>query len=171
MALQAGRVALAGLGPQLERFPTRLNGISRHVAFIAAAQAYQFTSDEENELRLLASVSPNLLGADNQKRLFSLLLVHRPEMLVQIAASWTPWGQQAADFVVANGDAALAHAVVAARGRPRPPVWSKAYGALVGVYFAEPSPEVNKAFLWALGDTTIVERLANLFAPLAHLAP
>src|SRR5260370_9556006 len=87
MDLQRRRVALDGLGPQLERFATRLNGSSRHVAFIAAAQAYQFTSDEENELRLLASVSPNLLGAANQKPLFSLLLIPRPEILLQIAPS------------------------------------------------------------------------------------
>jgi predicted Zn-dependent protease len=161
MDLQRRRVALAGLGPQLERFATRLNGSNRHAAFIAAAQAYRFTSDEENELRLLASVSPNLLGGDNQKRLLSLLLIHRPDLLVQIAANWTPWGQQAADFVVANGVPALAHAVVAARGRARPPVWSKAYGALVGIYFAEPSPEINKTFTGALGDSTIAERLGN----------
>src|SRR3989442_10045076 len=48
--------------------------------------------------------------------LFPYTTLFRSDQLVQIAANWTPWGQQAADFVVANGDAALAHAVVAARG-------------------------------------------------------
>jgi hypothetical protein len=89
---------------------------------------------------------------------------------VQIAANWTPWGQQAADFVVANGDAALARAVVAARGRVRPPVWSKTYGALAGLYFAEPSPDVNKVFLSALGDSTIAERLGKQVDRNAQLA-
>ncbi len=36
-----------------------------------------------------------------------------------------------------------------------------AYNALVGLYFAERTPEVNGAFLSALGDDTIAERLAK----------
>jgi cellulose synthase operon protein C len=170
IGLQRRRLVLEDLGPQLERFAVRLTGGYRPAALIAAAQAYRAVSDEENELRVLATVGPGNLGGENQKRLFSLLLSHRPEQLVQIAASWTPWGQQAADFVVAYGDAALAHAVVAARGRVRPPVWSKAYGALAGLYFAEPSPEINNTFLSALGDSTIAERLGKKVDRDAQLA-
>ncbi len=168
--LQRRRLTLADLGPQLERFSSRLNGGNRSVAFIAAAQAYRAVGAEENELRVLASVGPDYLGGENQKRLFSLLLTYRPEQLAQIAANWTPWGQQAADFVVANGDTRLVHAVVAARGRLRPPVWSKAYGALTGLYFAEPSAEVNNVFLAALGDNTIAERLGKPVDRNAQLA-
>jgi predicted Zn-dependent protease len=168
--LQRRRLVLTDLGAQLERFAQRLNGGNRNFALVAAAKAYQSTGDEENELRLLASVGPNNLGGEDQKRFFLLLLTHRPEQLAQIAANWTPWGQQAADFVVANGDSALAHAVVAARGRVRPPVWSKAYGALAGLYFAEPSPDVNKTFLSGLGDSSIGERLGTQVDRNAQLA-
>lgn len=168
--LQRRRLTLADLGPQLERFSARLNGPNRSVAFVAAAQAYHLVGDEENELRLLASVGPVYLGAENQRRLFTLLLTYRREQLVQFAANWTPWGQQAADFVVANGDAALVHAMVAARGRVRPPVWSKSYNALAGLYLAEPSPEINTVFLSALGDNTIAERLGKPVDRNAQLA-
>ena len=168
--LQRRRLTLADLGPQLERFAPRVSGGHRSGVLIAAAQAYREMSDEQNELRLLASVGPEYLGGENQKRLFSLMLTHKPEQLAQIAANWTPWGQQAADFVVANGDAALVHAVVAARGRVRPPIWSKAYGALAGLYFAEPSAEVNNVFLAALGDNTIAERLGKPVDRNAQLA-
>jgi tetratricopeptide (TPR) repeat protein len=51
--------------------------------------------------------------------------------------------------------------VVAARGQGRPPVWSKSYNALVGLYYAEPTADVNNAFLGTLGDNTIAERLAK----------
>jgi predicted Zn-dependent protease len=159
--LQRRRLTLADLGPQLERFAPRLNGSNRSAPLIAAAQAYRAVGDEENELRVLGSVGPDYLGGENQKRLFTLSLTHRPEQLVQIAATWTPWGQLAADFVVANGDAALVHAVVAARGRVRSPVWSKSYDALASLYFAEPSPDMNKVFLAALGDSTVGERLGK----------
>jgi predicted Zn-dependent protease len=170
VGLQRRRLTLTDLGTQLERFAPRLSGGHRLVALIAAAQAYRAVGDEESELRLLGSVGPDGLGGENQKRLFSLLLTHRPEQLVQIAANWTPWGQQAADFVVTSGDPALAHAVVAARGRARPPVWSKSYNALAGLYFAESSPEINKAFLAALGDNTIAERLGKPVDRNAQLA-
>ena len=168
--LQHRRLTLVELGPQLERFSSRLSGPNRYVAFIAAAQAYHFAGDEENELRLLAAIGPENLGGENQKRLFTLLLTHRPAQLAQIAANWTFWGQQTADFVVANGDAALVHTMVAARGRVRPPVWSKAYNALAGLYFAEPSPEIDKVFLSALGDNTIAERLGKPVDRNARLA-
>jgi predicted Zn-dependent protease len=159
--LQQRRMTLADLGPQLERFSSRVSGGSRSVAFIAAAQAYREVGDEENELRLLGSAGSDYLSGENQKRYFPLLLTHRPEQLVQIAANWSPWGQEAANFVVANGDAPTVHAVVAARGRVQPPVWPKAYGALTGVYFAEPSPDISKMFLSALGDETIAARLGK----------
>ena len=55
----------------------------------------------------------------------------------------------------------MAHSLVSSRGRTRSPIWSKAYDSLVGLYFAEPKPEVNSAFLAALGDNTIAERLAR----------
>ncbi len=159
--LQRRRLTLADLGPQLEHFAPRLNAANRFAPLLAAAQAYGSVGDEENELRVLSSVSPNFMGADIQKRFLSLLLSRQPQQLVQIAASWTAWGEQSADFAIANGDPELAHAVVAARGRARPPVWSKAYDALAGLYFAEPSPEINKVFLAALGDNTIAERLGK----------
>lgn len=159
--LQRRRLTISDLGPQLERFSSRVGGSSRPSALISAAQAYRAVGDEDNELRLLSSVGLGYAGDDNQTRLFSLLLTHKPEQLVQFASSWTPWGQQAADFVVSNGDAALVHAVVTARGRTRPPIWSKAYGALTGLYFAEPSPEIGKVFVSALGDDTIAERLGK----------
>src|SRR5260370_33343523 len=90
--------------------------------------------------------------------------------LVKPAGIWTLGGQRPAAFFLASGGPPLVNAVVAARGRARPPVWSKAYGALAGLYFAEPSPDVNKVFLSALGDSTIAERLGKPVDRNAQLA-
>ncbi len=100
-------------------------------------------------------------GREQQTRLFQLLLTRKPGELVQRASNWTSPGQDAADYLVANGDAAQAHALVSSRGRTRTPVWAKSYNALVGLYFAEKTSEVNAAFVSALGDDTIAERLAK----------
>jgi hypothetical protein len=110
------------------------------------------------------------LSGEIQKHYFDLLLARRPQELVQLSSNWTPWGEQAADYAVANGDPALVHAVVTARGRTRTPVWPKAYSALVGLYFAEPAPGVNGDFLGALGDNTIGERLGKPIDRKAQLA-
>jgi predicted Zn-dependent protease len=159
--LQRQRLRFAELGPQLERFAPRVAPIQRPGVLLAAAEAYRAAGDSDNELRVLASVPPTYLGDDLQNRYFELLLEKQPHQLVQIASSWNPFGEQAADYAVRNADAELAHAVVAARGRSRPAVWGKAYTALVGLYFAEPSLEVNTAFLNALGDQPIGERLGK----------
>ncbi len=159
--LQRRRLKFAELGSQLEQFAPRIEPLQRYSVWLSAADAYRSAGDAENELRVLSVIPPVYVNGDEQRRLFQLLLARRPQELVQRGANWNAWGQEAANFVVANGDAPLAHALVSSRGRTRTPVWSKAYDSLVGLYFAEPKPEVNSAFLGALGDNTIAERLAK----------
>ncbi len=159
--LQRRRLQFVELGAQLERFASVLENIQKPAALLVAAAAYRSAGDQENELRLLSQVSIIYMGRDVQQRYFELLLSRRPQDLVQMAAVWNPWGEEAADFVVAHGDTILAHQVVAARGTARPAVWSKSYNGLVGLYFAEPAPGVSKDFLGALGDKTIGERLGK----------
>jgi hypothetical protein len=159
--LQRRRLKFAELGTQLEKFAARIEPNQRTTVLLAASDAYRATGDAGNELRLLSSVPVNYLGGDHQNRFFSLLLTQNPQQLVQLASNWTPLGQQVADFVVANGDAALVHAVVSSRGRLRPAVWTKSYGALAGLYFGETTPEIRTAFLGALGDQTIGERMGK----------
>jgi len=153
--VQRRRLRFVELGIQLERFAPRLPPTQQSSAWNAAAEAYRSAGDPENELRVLSA------RHINGNRLLELLLARRPQDLVGLASTWDSWGETVADYVVANGDAALAHAVIAARGGKRPPVWPKAYNGLVGLYFAEPAAEVNGAFVAALGDDTVAERLAK----------
>jgi cellulose synthase operon protein C len=159
--LQRRRLKFAELGPQLEGFAPRINPQQRTAVLLAAADAFRVAGDARNELRLLSSVPTPYLGGDHLQRYFQLLLFWYPQQLVQMTSNWTPLGQQASDFVIANGDAALAHAVVSARGKFRPAVWTKSYTALAGVYFADTTPEISTAFLGALGDQTIGERVGK----------
>lgn len=158
--LQRRRLKFSELGPQLERFAPRVQLRQQVGVKLAAARAYRAAGDTSNELRLLSSVPDVYLG-DLQNRFFSLLLVQSPQWLVQMASNWSAFGQQAADFVVAQGNAVLAHEVITARGKLRPPVWTKSYTALAGLYFGGAAPEIKTAFLGALGDQTIAERLGK----------
>jgi tetratricopeptide (TPR) repeat protein len=159
--LQRQRLKFAELGPQLESFATHVRPELRTTVLLNAAEAYRSAGDSDNELRLLSGLGPANLGGANQTRWFTLLLKKNPQQLVQAAGSWLPWGQPASDFVLANGDAELAHAVVTARGNLRPPVWGKSYTALVGLYFAESQPSIKAAFVGALGDQTVGERIGK----------
>jgi tetratricopeptide (TPR) repeat protein len=159
--LQRQRLKFAELGPQLESFATHVRPELRTTVLLNAAEAYRSAGDSDNELRLLSGLGPANLGGANQTRWFTLLLKKNPQQLVQVAGSWLPWGQPASDFVLANGDAELAHAVVTARGNLRPPVWGKSYTALVGLYFAESQPSIKAAFVGALGDQTVGERIGK----------
>jgi len=160
--LQRRRGRFAELGPQMEQFAEAVPSQQRSAPLLAAADAYRSAGDEQNELRVLSSVfSMNGLDTARQQRLFQLLLARQPEALVRIAAIWMPSGEQAANYVIAHGSATLSHAVVEARSKARQPVWNKAYNALVGLYFAEPTPDVNNAFLAALGNDKVGVRLAE----------
>lgn len=159
--LQRRRLKFTELGAQLEQFVPRIEPQQRYAVWLAAQQAYQSAGDPEGELRAFAGMPFGTGGREQQTRLFQLLLARQPDKLLQRASDWNSPGQDAADFVVANGDAVQAHALVSSRGRTRTPIWSSAYDALVGLYFAERTPEVNGAFLSALGDNTIAERLAK----------
>ena len=158
--LQKRRLKFADLGPQLETFAPRL-GRQPFAAYLAAADAYRAAGNEESELRVLSRVQFVALGPENQKRFLGLMLARRPQQLVQMASQWTPAGEQAADFAVAIGDFLFAQSVIAARSKARPPVWSKAYNALAGLYFAEAGAGTNGNFVSALGDGTIGERIGK----------
>jgi cellulose synthase operon protein C len=159
--LQRRRGRYAELGSQLEHFAGVLHLTNRTAAWLEAADAYRAAGDQQNELRLLSNISVHSLDNVRQQRLFQLLLAKRPQDLVAISGDWDASGEAAANYVMANGDAGLAHSMLMTRGQHRPPVWTKSYRALAGLYYAEPTAEVNNAFLDALGDKTIGERLAN----------
>jgi hypothetical protein len=159
--LQRRRAKFAELGPQLEQIATRSEIHGRPGILISAADAYRDAGDSDNEFRVLESVSLGNLSQDRRKHLYALLLEKSPQELVHLAGFSGPLGEEAADYVVAKGSAALAHEVVAARSHQQPPVWQGAYTALVGLYFAEAAPAVNNAFLQILDDKTIGERLGK----------
>jgi len=159
--LQRERLKFAELGQQLEKFVPRVQPEAYGAVNQAAAEAYRAAGDEQKELELLSNLSPGYLDPNNQARFLELLLKQRPQQLVRVASGWTPFGQIAADYVVLNGNAELAQAVVATRSHARPAVWQKSYTSLVGLYFAETRPAINEAFVSALGNQTIGERLGK----------
>jgi predicted Zn-dependent protease len=160
--LQRGRTRYSELGGQLQRLAALLTTSGQNAFLYPAADAYRSAGDPAGELQVLSSIRPAFLDPERQERLFTLLLKSQPQALIQLGANWQEVAsQRAADFVIANGDAALAHDLVQARGRSRQPVWTKSYSALVGLYFAEPTAAVNGSFLGSLGNLKVGERIGR----------
>ena len=159
--LQVRRLKLMELGQQLERLAST-GGDDGPGYLVRALNVYGMAGKPDDELRVLERMrtAPNG-GLSNQQRsrYFELLLARTPQRLVQFSGQPKGRGDDAADFIVSHGDAQLAHAAVTVRGVTEPAVWTAAYNALVGLYFGESSPQVRTAFITALGDGTIGERL------------
>ncbi len=161
--LERRRGRFAELGLKLEQYEKGVPPAFGNAPLLAAADAYRSAGNEADEQRVLAGVfAASGLDPTRQQRFFQLLLAHQPRELVRIASIWPrPSGEQAASYVVAHGSGELAHSVVQARGAVRPPVWNKAYNALVALYFAEPTATADTAFTDTLGDNTVAERLTK----------
>jgi tetratricopeptide (TPR) repeat protein len=160
--LQRHRTRFPELGLQMEQIANVVPRGQRDSYLLSAADAYRSAGDAQNELRVLSLITVIYLDDARQQRLFQLLLASEPQELVRLSGIWNhPTGEKAANYVLAHANATLSHSVVQARGKPRPPVWNKSYNALVGLYFAEPTPDINNDFLGALGDKTIGDRLAG----------
>ena len=162
MALQERRGRFTEFASQMEQLAAAVKPQYRDTPLLSAAQAYRSAGNEQDELRILTSVSVNYLTQPDLQRYFQLLLKRQPQDLVRLANGWgNPVALKAADYLLANGDTALVHAMLEARGSSQAPVWTKAYTGLSGLYLAEKSPDINNAFLGTLGDQTIAERLAK----------
>jgi Tfp pilus assembly protein PilF len=159
--LQVRRLKLKELGQQLEHIAeVRLPGQQYSgVGYLGKAQEiYRLAGSEDDEFRVLET---SRQGKERQERYYELLLARDPQRLVQYANNPKTLADDKANFVVAHADGKLALAAIAARSASEPPVWRSSYTALVGLYFGNPSPQVQNAFTTALGDATIGERLAK----------
>jgi hypothetical protein len=160
--LQTRRLKLVELGQQFEHLD--ITKPDENFDYLARAEdAYKLAGRPDDELRVLERMRMSRTGVSAQyrPRYFELLLAKNPLRLAQFAGQTKIWGDEAANFVVSHGDARQAHAAISARGTGEDPVWLSSYTALAGVYFNEPTPQVQTAFVTALGDGTIGERLAK----------
>jgi cellulose synthase operon protein C len=158
-SIQRKRMKFDELGRELEAYDATLPPTQRGSALRDAAQSYRSAGDAQNELRVLQRVNGRTSGDD---RYLELMLAMKPTDLVAMASNGqSAWRDRVADYVVSHGDAKLAQAAIQARAAGLDPVWRKSYTGLTGLYFKDPSTDVNGAFLGALGDETIGTRVTG----------
>ncbi|HME09598.1 MAG TPA: hypothetical protein VKG25_21245, partial [Bryobacteraceae bacterium] len=162
--LQDTRLQYAEYASQLERywriFPADKEG--RDNLLVQAANKYRLAGDPTNELRVLSQLDQmGVLNSGLVARYASLLNARTPQRLDILAGSDKAEAVRdaIATYGIDNLNATRALDLIAARGRGLPPVWTKAYTGLVGLYLASSAPAVASSFRDALGIATIGERL------------
>jgi hypothetical protein len=151
--LQSQRGLYGQLGRALESLP---------VGLVEAAHAFREEGDTESEMRVLhMALLQNRLVGDWLDRYLQLVIDRQPDELPAIArsAASTEIRNRAVQMAIASDRQDLAYSAIRSRGTALPPVWTRAYTALTGDYFADRSPSVNAAFRAALDTRTIGERL------------
>jgi tetratricopeptide (TPR) repeat protein len=160
--LQTRRLRFAELGAALEAYAQPLTPQQgRTAVLLEASNTYRAGALYDAEFAVLKSIglqsSPQV-----RQRYFELLLQRSPQELVQLAGSSRKEISDAAcQYALAHGPVELAQLAVTARGHALEPVWTMAYSALTGLYFSDRTPSASTAFLSALGDNTIGERLGK----------
>ena len=163
--LQRRRMKFDELGAQLEAYWNVCpHDPGKDYILEQAAASYRSAGNTAAELRVLSTMFRRRgLAAEMLERYFGLLLANDPQRLVSIAVTGGAFNVRdaAANFAVASGNGGLALQAIAARGRDLPPVWTRAYTGLMGLYYSDAAPEVKAAYQAALGTGTIGDRLGN----------
>ncbi|HEY6249180.1 MAG TPA: hypothetical protein VI685_04420 [Candidatus Angelobacter sp.] len=163
---QTRRLRLAELGHEFEEIASSHNGTSVCYAspqecIKRAADIYHLAGKPEDELRMLDQVNQwNYLDPGQRERYLELLLASSPQRLAGWASHDDEQGNQSADFLLAHGQAHLVQQAIDSRGSESQ-AWKHAYTALAGLYFNDSSPRIKTAFLAALADQSIGQRLKN----------
>jgi cellulose synthase operon protein C len=124
-----------------------------------AAAAFRAAGDFQAELRVLELRQGQGRWAE---RYLELLLEQSPERLIALAAGQNQaLAYAAANYAALYGTAEQARRAVEAVGRRRQPVWTPAYTGLVGLFHRAADDAYAQAFLAALGDGTIGERVGR----------
>jgi len=164
---QTRRLRLVELGQELEGTASGKNGrnvcgANPAACLTRAADIFHLAGKPQDELRMLQQIGQwNALDRHQRDRYFELLLATSPQTLVDWSSRNDERGDQSAEFLLAHGQARLLQQAIDARGAAAPPVWRPAYTALTGLYFNDSSPRTKSAFVTALDDRTIGQRLKN----------
>ena len=158
--IQAQRLQYAELAGQLEGYWKALPANDpRDQLLVQAADHWRHAANPKEELRVrqILFQRGNLPDA---ARYAELLFRAAPDRFVQAAAGTSALRDAAMSVAYRAGDPAIALKIIATRGVKLPPVWSRAYTALTGVYFNQREPGILNAFTSVLGPRTIGEQIA-----------
>ena len=171
LRLQKQRLAFQELGTQMEALD-RAPGAQHGNELTEAAGAYRAAGNTAAELRVLqAQNDRSALSGSMLDRYCALLAAQPPQFVAAIARERRgALADAMVNYAIAHGSAVLARQAIAAHGTRSGLLWTRAYTALSGVYFASTAAPVKAAFTEILGDRTIGSRIGKPFDRTRQLA-
>ena len=160
-SLQSARLRNAELGQQLETTAPAVSTQQADAVSAAALAAYARAGDSEDEIRLFESRLASGAGFIDPARFARLLVeagVDLPERLRRVSALNAIAANQLVQELAVTLPAEKARAVVAARGASISGIWTHAYAALTGLYFA--TRDAARDFDATLGPRTVGAELS-----------
>jgi tetratricopeptide (TPR) repeat protein len=162
--LQSQRLKFTELAGQLEKYASVVRMEARSAVLFSAANAYHSAGSEADELRIYLQLESMGRLYQNQQRFFELLYTQDRERLLGIAGEpRSSRAEAAVNFALATGDRRFAYDAIRAHGRSQMPVWTNAYSALAGLYFADSDEQIGDSFDEILDPRPIGERLQSKF--------
>ena len=160
--LQRQRLAFDELGAELEALD-RVPGAKRSNELMEAAEAYRAAGNAAAELRVLQTQNQrSALQGPMLDRYAALLAAQSQRLAAAISREQRSAVADAlVSFAIDHASATSAQQAIAARGARNGPLWTKAYTALAGIYFANTAVPVKIAFTDLLGDMTIGSRIGK----------
>ncbi len=167
--LDSQRGLYGSLGRALEDYAARSPGTSREGSTLAQSiQAFVSEGDVESQMRVMRkALERNSLAGAMLDRYLALLVARQPDELLALArgAASSNVRNRAVQIAIASGQGQLTYRAITARGSTLPPVWTRAYTALIGQYLDDRAPAIDAAFQAALDTRTIGERLQSPLKP------
>lgn len=162
--LQRRRLRFDELGQQMEAYDRAVPPAARGRQLDEAAAAYRASGNTGAELRVMQARHARQTLSGPELDRYALLLAVQPQRLIT-ALSQEKRPETAngmVNFAIARGPVAFAQQAVTARGNVlAQPLWTQAYTALTGLYFASNTAPVKSAFTNILGDMTIGSRVGK----------
>jgi hypothetical protein len=160
--VQKRRLKFDELAAQLEAYDRALPpGSPKHDAEIA--EDYRASGNTAAELRTLQRLAArHEATGPTLERYTQLLIAQPPRLAAAIAAESDAATVNAMlNYVLQHASTAVAQQAIAARGQRNGELWTNAYTALAGLYFASSAAPVKAAFPAILGPMTVGARMAN----------
>lgn len=170
--LQRSRGRFAELAQQLEAYARVAPPNQADTPLLWAADAYRDAGRAGDEARVLIQLyQRNSFTGDPLDRMCRAILP-QPARLAALAGAnrWTASENALVSCAIERGAPAAAFQVIAARGARVSPLWTRAYTALAGLYFASDQPVVRQSFTDLLGTSVIGDRLGKPVDRQAQLA-
>jgi tetratricopeptide (TPR) repeat protein len=159
--IEQQRLMYAELAGYLEASAKAVPQGDPHIRLLTqAAEQWRLAVNPREELRVRQALFQRGSVPDPD-RYAQLLFSVAPDRFVQAGAGGnTALRDATIALAYRSGDSATALKIIDLRGAKMPPVWSRAYTALTGVYFNNREPVTLTAFNAALGPRTIGEQIA-----------